>query len=93
MIVLSLSLLPLSLLHLAVLSSSPSLPFQTRFLVTHGIGFLPQCDQIIVMDGGRITEAGAYAELIDADGDFAEFIRTFTATDENEEGDPGELAR
>lgn len=56
--------------------------------MTHGIGFLPQCDQIIVMDGGRITEAGAYAELIDADGDFAEFIRTFTAMDENEEGDP-----
>lgn len=40
------------------------------------------------MDGGRITEAGAYAELIDADGDFAEFIRTFTAMEENEEGDP-----
>ena len=56
--------------------------------MTHGIGFLPQCDQIIVMDGGRITEAGAYAELIDADGDFAEFIRTFTAMEENEEGDP-----
>ena len=41
------------------------------------------------MEGGRITEAGAYAELIDADGDFAEFIRTFTAVEENEEGDPG----
>jgi hypothetical protein len=41
------------------------------------------------MEGGRITEAGAYAELIDADGNFAEFIRTFTAMDENEEGDPG----
>ena len=56
--------------------------------MTHAIGFLPQCDQIIVMDGGRITEAGAYAELIDADGDFAEFIRTFTAVEEIEEGDP-----
>lgn len=40
------------------------------------------------MDGGSITEAGPYAELIDADGDFAEFIRTFTAMDENEEEDP-----
>ena len=64
---------------------------QTRFLVTHGIGFLPQCDQIIVMDGGRITEAGPYAQLIDADGDFAEFIRTFTAVEENQEGDPCEF--
>ena len=60
--------------------------------MTHGIGFLPQCDQIIVMDGGRITESGAYTELIDADGDFAEFIRTFTAMDENEEGDPSRPA-
>ena len=41
------------------------------------------------MNGGEITESGAYAELIDADGDFAEFIRTYTATEENEEGDPG----
>ena len=57
--------------------------------MTHGIGFLPQCDHIIVMDGGRITEAGAYAELIDADGNFAEFIRTFTAIKDNEEGDLG----
>ena len=67
-----------------------SSPFnqQTQFLVTHGIGFLPQCDQIIVMEGGRITEAGPYAELIDAGGDFAEFIRTFTAMEENQEGDP-----
>ena len=40
------------------------------------------------MEGGRITEAGPYAELIDADGDFAEFIRTFTAMEENQEGDP-----
>ena len=54
----------------------------------HGIGFLPQCDQIIVMDGGKTTEAGAYSELIDADADFAEFIRTFSAMEENEEERP-----
>lgn len=60
--------------------------------MTHGIGFLPQCDHVVVMEGGRVTETGAYAELIDADGDFAEFIRTFVATDENEEGDPGMFA-
>ena len=40
------------------------------------------------MEGGRITESGAYAQLIDSEGDFANFIRTFTAMEDNEEGDP-----
>ena len=40
------------------------------------------------MDEGRITEVGSYAELIDNDGAFAEFIRTYTSM-ENEEEDPG----
>ena len=56
--------------------------------MTHGIGFLHQCDKIVVMDDGQITEMGSYAELIDNDGSFAEFIRTFTAVEEDEEGDP-----
>lgn len=63
---------------------------QTRVLVTHGIGFLPQCDKIIVMEEGQITEIGSYAELIDNDGAFAEFIRTFINVQEDEEGDPCE---
>ena len=29
---------------------------QTRVLVTHGVGFLPQVDQIIVLQDGRISE-------------------------------------
>ena len=29
---------------------------QTRILVTHGIAFLPQVDQIIVLQDGRISE-------------------------------------
>ena len=64
---------------------------QTRILVTHGITYLHQCDQIFVMIDGRISEVGSYAELIDADGAFAEFIRTYSAVGEDEEGDPSEL--
>ena len=64
-------------------------PLQTRILVTHGLGFLPQCDLIVVLDNGQISEVGTYAELVDNDGAFAEFIRTYAAPDENEEGDPG----
>lgn len=58
-------------------------------MVTNGLNFLPQCDQVVAMDEGRIAEIGSYAELIDADGAFADFIRTYTGVDENEEGDPG----
>ena len=59
--------------------------------MTHGIGFLPQCDKIVVMEEGQITEIGSYAELIDNDGAFAEFIRTFSGIETDEEGDPCEL--
>ena len=67
-----------------------SLHVQVRLLVTHGVSFLPQCDLIVVMDQGRIREVGAYAELIDNEGAFAEFIRTYSSLEEErEEGEPG----
>ena len=62
-------------------------------MVTHGINHLPQCDQIIVMTGGRISEIGSYGELLDADGAFAEFIRVYSGMAEEEgegEGAPSE---
>ena len=62
---------------------------QVRILVTHGIGFLPQCDVIVVMADGRITEVGSYTELIENDGDFAQFLQTYKRVDEKEEEDPG----
>ena len=57
--------------------------------MTNGIGFLPQCDQIVVLDEGQISEIGTYKELIDNGRAFAEFIRTFTNVQEDEEGVPG----
>ena len=63
---------------------------QARILVTHGVGFLPQCDKIVVMVDGRITEVGTYTELMDNDGAFAEFLRTYSNLENaDEEGDPG----
>ena len=41
------------------------------------------------MDEGAIAEMGTYDELIDKNGDFAEFIRVFSNTEENQEGNPG----
>ena len=61
-------------------------------MVTHGINHLPQCDQIIVLTGGRISEIGSYGELLDADGAFAEFIRVYSGMAEEEGEGEGEGA-
>lgn len=57
---------------------------QTRLLVTHGLSYLPQADLILVMVEGEITEMGSYQQLMDAEGAFAEFLRTYTAVDQTD---------
>ncbi|KAL3269849.1 hypothetical protein HHI36_008907 [Cryptolaemus montrouzieri] len=47
---------------------------KTRMLVTHGITYLPQVDQILVMKDGEISETGTYQQLLDKKGAFAEFL-------------------
>ncbi len=42
--------------------------------MTHGITFLPQVDQIIVLKDGQVTEVGSYKELLTQKGAFAEFL-------------------
>ena len=65
---------------------------QARVLVTHGVGFLPQCDQVMSLDEGSVTEMGTYDELMANNGDFAEFIHVFTNTEENkDDSDMGTL--
>ena len=61
--------------------------------MTHGIAFLPQCDVIVVMVDGQITEVGSYTELINNDGAFAQFLHTHqnTETDTNTEKEHGNL--
>lgn len=66
---------------------------QTRILVTHGISFLPKVDQIIVIKDGEISETGSFQELLNHQGAFAKFIKTYLAecseeedSNENEEG-------
>ena len=46
----------------------------TRVLVTHGIGYLPQVDDIVVLKDGRVSEQGTYEELLKKKGDFADFL-------------------
>merc|ERR1719320_1153940 len=47
---------------------------KTRVLVTHGLTFLPQVDNIVVMKKGVISEVGSYRQLLAQKGDFAEFL-------------------
>uniref|UniRef100_A0A8D3CKI2 ATP-binding cassette, sub-family C (CFTR/MRP), member 3 n=1 Tax=Scophthalmus maximus TaxID=52904 RepID=A0A8D3CKI2_SCOMX len=54
---------------------------KTRILVTHGISFLPQVDNIMVMVDGRVSEMGSYQELLKQDGAFAEFLRNYALED------------
>ncbi|XP_049916464.1 ATP-binding cassette sub-family C member 3 isoform X3 [Epinephelus moara] len=58
---------------------------KTRILVTHGISFLPQVDNIMVMVEGRVSEMGSYQELLKQNGAFAEFLRNYALEDIIEE--------
>jgi ABC-type multidrug transport system fused ATPase/permease subunit len=60
---------------------------KTRVLVTHGISYLPRVDRIVVMKEGCISEVGTYTELLDANGAFAEFLRTYLVSQNPEEED------
>uniref|UniRef100_UPI0037E78B7D multidrug resistance-associated protein 1 n=1 Tax=Semicossyphus pulcher TaxID=241346 RepID=UPI0037E78B7D len=65
---------------------------KTRVLVTHGLSYLPQVDLILVMVEGQITEMGSYQQLMDTEGAFADFLRTYSAgehTDSEESAKSG----
>ncbi|XP_038591350.1 canalicular multispecific organic anion transporter 2 isoform X1 [Micropterus salmoides] len=63
---------------------------KTRILVTHGISYLPQVDNIIVMVEGRVSEMGSHQELLKQNGAFAEFLRNYTLEDIIEEDETTE---
>lgn len=54
---------------------------QTRLLVTHATTYLSEVDYIIVMKEGRVTENGTYNELMTKQGDFSDFIMTYSQED------------
>lgn len=60
---------------------------ETRVLVTHGIGYLPQVDDIIVLKGGKVTEQGTYQELLQKKGAFAEFLVEYMTEQEDDLGE------
>lgn len=57
-----------------VLGPDGILKKKTRVLVTHGITYLPECNNIVVLKNGEVSEMGSYKELLDKKGDFADFL-------------------
>lgn len=53
-------------------------------LVTHGLSYLPQADVVLVMVEGEITEVGSYQQLMDKQGAFAEFLRTYASVEQTD---------
>ena len=60
---------------------------KTVVLVTHGISFLSKMDHIVVMRDGTISEQGSYEDLVQAGGEFAEFLETYAVENESIEED------
>uniref|UniRef100_A0A8U7P8K3 Multidrug resistance-associated protein 1 n=1 Tax=Corvus moneduloides TaxID=1196302 RepID=A0A8U7P8K3_CORMO len=65
---------------------------KTRVLVTHAVNYLPQMDTILVMTDGEISEMGSYQELLQQDGAFAEFLRTYANAEQTMENSGKQLS-
>ncbi|XP_005090015.1 multidrug resistance-associated protein 1 [Aplysia californica] len=75
-----------------VMGPSGMLHSRVRVLVTHGIQYLPYTDHVIVVTGGRVSEAGHYEKLLTHNGPFAQVIRMFLAQgDGNENANSDEI--
>uniref|UniRef100_A0A336MEP5 ABC-type glutathione-S-conjugate transporter n=1 Tax=Culicoides sonorensis TaxID=179676 RepID=A0A336MEP5_CULSO len=76
-----------------VIGPSGLLAKKTRVLVTHGITYLPQVDNIFVMKYGEITESGTYKELLAKKGEFSEFLLQHLQNASEEEEDLEDLKK
>ncbi|XP_058792378.1 multidrug resistance-associated protein 1 isoform X9 [Phymastichus coffea] len=65
---------------------------KTRVLVTHGITYLPEVDNIIVLKDGQISESGTYKELLEKRGAFADFLVQHLQEVKSEEEETEDLA-
>ncbi len=53
---------------------------RTVVLVTHDLSAVVGCDQIYVLDGGRVAERGTHAELVKQDGVYAGLLAVAAAS-------------
>lgn len=57
---------------------------KTVVFVTHQLQYLSQCDGIIVLTNGRITERGKHSDLMAKNGEYSNLITTFYTQDDSE---------
>jgi len=64
---------------------------KTRLLVTHQLQYVSSCDQVLFVEGGRITEQGTYTELMRNKGNFFTLMSTYVGQeDEDDESSESE---
>ena len=61
---------------------------RTTFIIAHRLSTVRNADTILVFEEGRIAERGSFAELLAANGSFAELVRTQLAAAPGAEGTP-----
>jgi len=66
---------------------------KTRILVTHGITFLPQVDNIYVLKMGQVSENGTYSQLLKNKGAFADFLIQHLQEGDEEEEEINQIKR
>ena len=70
----------------SVIGPNGMLKDKTRMFVTNSLNFLPQVDEIIMIENGFIIETGTYVELKNQNGKFTEFMKAFlNSKDANQE--------
>jgi ATP-binding cassette, subfamily B, multidrug efflux pump len=48
---------------------------RTSFIISHRVSAIVNADKVLVLEGGRIVQQGAHAELIAAEGTYARLLR------------------
>lgn len=64
----------------------------TRILVTHHVHFLPRCDKVLVLDGGKVQHFGKYADLVASGVNFTGAV-DFEEKAEEADGDAAEAEK